>query len=139
QKEEDLQLESVRAIGDIYANTWYELNMSVPLKIKTDILTGNRDVFYTLNVGQVNIPLQPFKEKKYKDKHDEHINNTFHIFRWKLPIELTKIISYEVEGKVIEQTKENAIKKAIEIAKEQVLLELGKDAEILSDFILHEA
>lgn len=139
EEEEKQPPRAVRATGEVFANTWYEMTVSVPLKQQYDKLTGQSKTSYNLSTGNIKIPIWGFKKRQFNNVYVEENEKQITFLKWQLPISIIEKRTYELNNTEIERTKDEAIQVGIEQAKESLRLQLDKDAEILSNFILHEA
>ncbi len=116
----------VTASGNVYAEVWYEVKATMPLVYKEEYLTGRTKKTLTLTFLNHNFSLFDFFP--YPNKRiQEHIimqNNL-------LPIKLS--FNLEEEMHVIDEvyTYEEAIDKALDLAREKIKVKLDKNEEIL--------
>jgi len=129
----------VAAEAEITANTWYEVSVTVPLEYNYEILTGNREKKYYLRVGDFQLPIWGFGEPPYDDTHREITEKKINFLKWELPITYVETILSEKAYNKEERTKDEAIEAGIEQAITQLEHELGPDAKILSEKVLHES
>jgi len=117
---------SVVARGNVYAETWYEVEVEMPLVYKEEYKTGKSKKILTFNIFGNNYSLFdffPYKQKKIQ-KNIIFKNNV-------LPISLS--FNKEYELRVIDEvyTFEEAIDKAVKLAREKLLVKLKEDEKIL--------
>ena len=132
-------VEYVAADGDITATTWYEVSVTVPMHTNKEILTGNREKKYDVRIGKIQLPVWGFGSPEFNEIHREIDEKPVRFFKWDLPI---KIVSTTLSEKVYnkkERTKSEAIATGIQQAKNELQLELGPDADIISEKVLHES
>lgn len=138
EQDNDRKSEVVAAEGSIIAQTWYEVVVNVPMQLQEEILTGKQERAYYLGAGNFQVPLWTFGSSKYENVHQEMNEKSLYLFKWKLPIHIKEsIISEKVYNK-IDRTKEEAVKQGIIQAKRDLQLQLGPEAVILTENILHE-
>lgn len=128
----------IAAEGEIKANTWYEVSVSVPLDYNHEELTGNRKKRFYLKAGDFYLPVWGFKDPEYANVHRETKENSIRFFKWDLPLKFNETILSEKTYTTKERTNEEAIQAGIEQAKTQLKQELGTEAKILSEKVLHE-
>lgn len=143
-KEEDKDADEttdewVAAEAEITAHTWYETTVEVPLFEKYELLTGKRENKHHLQIGTFKIPIWGFGSSNYKQSHKDIEHQPIYFFKWKLPISHTKSTISEKTYKQIERSVDEAVQTGIEQAKHDLKLELGVDAKIISDKILHQS
>lgn len=117
---------SVVAEGNVYAEVWYEVEVEMPFTYKEEYKTGNSK--NTLTLSFFNKKYSLFDFKPYKDKE---ILETIIFKNNILPIKLS--YNKEEELKVIDEvyTRDEAIEKAIELAKKKLSIKLNDDEKIL--------
>lgn len=130
-KDEELKTQ-VSAQGQVYGETWYEINVTYPYVYNEVKLTNNKKTVYTLKILNKNIELfnfKPFKNKQINEK--VIIKNNL------IPLLLTKQIQQEQE--YIEEilTEEEAITKALEKGKNTLQQQLKEDEYIINYKILN--
>lgn len=134
--EEDYEL--VAAEGEITAKTWYEVNVTVPLKANYTLLTGNRESNYHLKISGFEVPIWGFGSTDYEKTHRDREEKPLYFLNWKLPVKLVETTLSEKKFHEVKRSKEEAIKIGIRQAKNELSLRLGPEAEIISQNILHE-
>lgn len=117
---------TVVAEGNVYAEVWYEVNVDMPLTYREEYKTGKKKKTLTLTIFNKNyslLDLFPYKHKKIT----EHIIFKNNI----LPIKLS--FNDEEELRVIDEvyTFDEAVDKAIELAKDKLSKKLKNDEKIL--------
>lgn len=120
---------SVSATGEVYGEVWYTLTVEYPFVYYEERLTGKSKNVLALKLINKSFELfSPFKDKK--------ITETIIIKNSLLPIKLVK--EKQDELIIVDQvlTEEEAINKAIELAREKMEKELQEQEYIVSDKIL---
>lgn len=136
--EENNMSEVVAAEGEIIARTWYEVNVTVPLEANYELLTGNRKKKYYVKLGKVELPVWGFGQPEYEQLDIERDEQSLYFFKWKMPIKIVESTLSEKVYNKIERTKDEAIHAGIVQAKQELQLQLGPEAEIISEKVLHE-
>lgn len=131
--------ELVEAQGEIIAKTWYEVSVTIPLEAEYQELTGENDKKFYVELGNLQIPYWGFGKSDFKHVQKEINKNSIHFFKWELPIKIIESIRHEKTYRKEMRSKESAIEIGIEQAKNELLLRLDKDAEVISEKILHES
>ncbi|MFB1050777.1 sporulation protein YqfD [Paraliobacillus sp. JSM ZJ581] len=137
-KDQKKRHNQIAATAEIYASTWYESNVTIPIEADYHVLTGETANKYYFNVANFSIPIWGFFEEEYTDQQVEIEKRSIHFFQWKLPIHIIKKEVYEREHVQEKRTKEEVKKIGIEQAKKNLQQQLGSDAEIKKEKILHE-
>lgn len=134
----DQQRELVAAEATIIAHTWYEVVVDIPLLTNQEILTGNQEKKYYIRLGSIQLPIWAFGSPEYEETHQEMNENPLYLLKWELPIHIVESILNEKMYNKVERTKEEAVRIGIIQAKRDLQLQLGPDAQILSENVLHE-
>ncbi|MBQ7136725.1 MAG: sporulation protein YqfD [Bacilli bacterium] len=117
---------SIAAEGNVYAEVWYEVDVEMPLAYREEYKTGKTK--NTLTLSFLNKSFSLFDLKPYKNK--KIVENI--IFKNNiLPIKLS--YNKEEELKVIDEvyTRDEAIEKAIELARKKLSVKLDDGEKIL--------
>lgn len=137
EAEDNKQL--VAADGVVTAQTWYEISVSIPLSTSVELLTGNQENQYALRLGKLQFPVWGFNKPTYPNTHRKLNENKLKFLKWNLPISVVKSTFSEKVYNRIDRTEEEAINIGISQAEQNLQLQLGLDAEILSKKILHQS
>lgn len=104
-----------KAVGKVYGEVWYKINVDYPLFYQEEKVTGKNKKILVLVLGNNKIPIFPYKKyKQFKYDSKTIIENNI------LPAKITKEKHYEVITKEEIYTKEKAIDKAIDLVKERL-------------------
>ncbi|OZU89932.1 sporulation protein YqfD [Virgibacillus indicus] len=133
------QPDLVAAAGEITATTWYEVNVTVPLKGTFEILTGNQKKQYFFSIGDFRLPVWGFRKPEFENIHRETNEENLKFFKWELPIKAGETILREKINTKSNRTKEEAVQAGINQAINELKLQLGPKAQIISQKVLHEA
>jgi similar to stage IV sporulation protein len=137
-EKDDSHVDYVAAEGDITATTWYEVTVTVPMHTSKETLTGNREKKYDIRFGKVRLPIWGFGTPEYAAIHRESNEKPIRFVKWDLPVRIVSTtLSEKVYNKEV-RTKRDAIAVGMKQAKQELQLELGPEAVILSEKILHE-
>ncbi|QHE53004.1 sporulation protein YqfD [Pontibacillus sp. HMF3514] len=129
--------EAVRAKGEIIAETWYKSQLSIPLSVNYDVLTGEKKNQYAINIAGFGVPIWGFGNPDYKNIHTETYNKPFYLFKWEIPLSLITKKLWEKEVFEKTRTEDEAVKVGIEQAKKELRGKLHEDADIISEKVLH--
>jgi len=122
-----------KATGQIYGEVWYKINVEYPLFYQEEKVTGKNKNFLVLYFMNFKIPIFPYKMyKQFKSDSKVLIENNL------LPIKIVKENQYEVILKEEIYTKEEAINKAIDLAKKKLQESNEKIIEIKEISVLTE-
>lgn len=128
----------VASEGEVIANTWYEVLVTVPLKTNYEKLTGNQEKKYYLQFNDFKVPIWGFHSPKYNISSIENKQNAIQFLKWELPVNIVESTINEKEQINRKRDKDEAIDTGIEQAKRELKLQLGPDAKITSEKLLHE-
>ncbi|SHF68184.1 sporulation protein YqfD [Ornithinibacillus halophilus] len=129
----------VAAEGEIIANTWYEISVTVPLEANYEHLTGNHEKKYYVGFGDFQLPIWGFGSPDYEHIHRENIDNNIKFFKWELPVKIIETTLSEKTYQELERTKEEAIQTGIKQAKQELQLQIGPEATIVSEKVLQQS
>lgn len=128
----------IAADGEVTAYTWYEVNVNVPLDMNHEQLTGNQISKYFLQFNKINLPVWGFNKVQYDHTYTETNEQPIYLFSWKTPVSWTKVNIFEKDIYNQNRTKDEAIEVGKKQAIEELKLQLGPKAKIISEKILHE-
>ncbi len=118
----------VAAYGTVYAEVWYTVDVSMPLTYKEEYLTGKNKKSLTFTILDKNYSILDFFPYKHKRINENIIfkNNI-------LPIKLS--FNKEQELRVIDEvyTYDEAIDKALILAREKISAKFNDNEKILSE------
>lgn len=139
EEEDKQEFELVAADGEIIATTWYKAEVNVPLTAEHVELTGNTNEKYRIKFGSLSIPIWPLTRfEHFEHELIETDEYQLDIFGWRPPIYFTAEKRLESTPWYSERTREEAIQAGIRQAKKDLQRRLGKDAEIITEKVLHE-
>ncbi|SDD19285.1 similar to stage IV sporulation protein [Terribacillus halophilus] len=129
----------VAATGSIIARTWYNVSAAVPLEETYTVLSGKQESKYAIQFGDsFRLPIWGFGDSEFKDSQKQTSVRHLRFLRWELPIGITKTSEYERTTKQVKRTKDEAAAQAEKVAKQDLQLQVGAEADIISQKILHE-
>ena len=123
-KEEEVA--KVKAEGNVYAETWYTVNVELPYHYREEKKTDHSQKI--IQIEWFHNSYNWFDFKKYDNSQEEVI---FKLQNNLLPISISLVNQQEVEGIDKVYTKENAVTEASEIAQKHLKQDLGEEIEIL--------
>ncbi|KXZ18456.1 stage IV sporulation protein [Bacillus nakamurai] len=131
----------VASKAEIYGETWYKSNVTVPLETSFTVYTGKVRTKHKLAFGSLAVPFWgfSFKEEPLKNPKTEQENHPFQFLGLKLPISYVKEQTRESEPSVRTYTKEQAVKAGIKMGKQDVEKQLGDSGEVKSEKVLHQS
>lgn len=117
----------VKATGSVYGETWYNVEVEIPINYNSKTYTGNKKKRLVINYFDKHLNLFDFT----KYKNEERIDKV--IFESKiLPFSLTYSTIKEIELFNDINTVDKVIDTGISLARERLLDTLGKESQILS-------
>lgn len=140
QEEDDKKANNklIAAEGEVIAQTWYKVDVTVPLKANVEMLSGDSKKKYFLRFGEVKLPVWGFGDPDYQDIHKEETDNPIQFLKWKLPVHFVESTLNEQNFHQLKRTREEAVKIGLKQGENELQLRLGPDAKITSQKILHE-
>ncbi|WP_138415724.1 sporulation protein YqfD [Aquibacillus sediminis] len=139
EEKKDEQQQVVSAEGEVIAKTWYETEVNIPLKTNYEVLTGENKYKYFLKFASVFIPIWGFTDPDFDQIQTEVNERQFKFLKWDLPISFVEHNVQEKTNLSDERSKEVAVKDGIEQAKTDLQKQLGPDAKISFEKVLHES
>ena len=124
--------DTVVSRGNVYGETWYTVTVTYPLKYKEEILTGKKKNVYVIKLLNKNIELFNFKHYQNKKvKSSVILKNNI------LPFSLEKEYQQELKVKNENNTTDEAINKAVDLATKKIEDNLEENEFILSKKVLN--
>lgn len=128
----------VSAKGKVWGETWFGSTVEIPLESTFQVLNGNEQQKYSLTFGNIHIPIWGFGKVDYTEYELEENSKNLKFFKWELPISLTNKTYREKEEVMRSYTKEQAIEKGLEKARNDILSKIGDDGQIKEEKILRQ-
>jgi len=135
--QEDEQ-QMVAAEGEVWGQTWYRTDVDIPLNSEFETLTGREKKKHFINLFGLSIPIWGFGDDSFKEKQIEHDEKKVKFIKWTLPIAYERVTIKEKDVSDREYSKEEALSKAKEMAKNDLLQFLPNDAKILEENVRPE-
>lgn len=129
----------VVAQGEVKGLVWYEYEVKAPLVQKYRVFTGERQARSYIVLGNRALQISGYKQEPYEKSEIIKTTEMLSIGNFTLPIGRMKEMEQEVGFEQRELTIEEAKKESLEQARLRILAHAGKDAEIVSEIVLHEA
>ncbi len=124
-KGEDI-LDNTSADGKIFAEVWYKVKVTIPIKYYEEKKTGKSENIISINILDYNLNL--FEKEKYKDKKEKEtilFSDFFDLFK----ISYKNLEELEVNDSVNLITSENI---AVKYAREKIISKLTDEEYIIS-------
>lgn len=136
---EDHQQE-VASKAEIYGETWYRSEVTVPLETLFNVYTGKVRTKHKLSFGSLAIPIwgMTFKKEELKHPKTEQEKHSLHFLGFKLPVSYVKEQTRESEEALRKYTKEEAVQEGIKLGKQDVEDKIGENGEVKSEKVLHQ-
>lgn len=119
--------DNICASGEVYAEVWYDVNVSVPLNHLEKTYTGNSRYNFIINNKR-------FFKDKYEN-YDEEVLNKLNIFGFNIKY----IREKEYKNYFDKYSEDEALEKAINEIIEKMQVKLGEKGEILSKKVLKKS
>ncbi len=139
KKDKKKEASYVRSIGEVYANTWYEVTVSLPQEHQSYHLDGDHVHHYAIDLVGLRIPIKfwPKLSNEYFTTIIERY--PLKVFNYELPIVFYKEKHFPQTKRQYQRSVKEAKALAIDHALENLQGKLGKETEIEKYYILHEA
>ncbi|KUP07234.1 stage IV sporulation protein [Bacillus coahuilensis m2-6] len=121
---------AVSARGVVFAETWYDTIVEVPLTTEFTVLTGEENRRFGLSFGEFTIPIWGFWLEKFSSSYIDTFSKPLYIWKWQLPLSIKESTEVQTEVGTRTYKKDEAVDRAIEIGEETILSKLPKEAEI---------
>ncbi|MBF8378259.1 sporulation protein YqfD [Alicyclobacillus mali] len=128
---------SVPASGSVFAEVWYTSDVSIPLQISTQGLTGASVSREYLAVGGTRLRVWGFQEAP-SGVYERDAETDWHIGTWRLPVQWVHATLYEVKPTVWNLDVAAAKQEALVMAASDVRSLAGGDMVILGQSVLQE-
>lgn len=136
--DQDKQTKKVPVQGKVFANTWYNIQVSANLEKSQALLTGESITQYQLQFGDMSLPLWGWSKQPYTNQIAEYHTQPLRLWKWTLPITFIQKDLYEYEANKTTLSQDEVAEKAISHIKENLKRKYGQDVEILKYYVLHE-
>jgi len=132
--------EEVASKAEIYGETWYRSEVTVPLETLFNVYTGKVRTKHKLSFGSLAIPIWglTFKKEELKHPKTEQEKHSLHFLGFKLPVSYVKEQTRESEEALRKYTKEEAVQEGIKLGKQDVEDKIGENGEVKSEKVLHQ-
>src|SRR5699024_3890896 len=138
ESDEKKKKKTVPVRGNVYANTWYDVEVNASLESTQQKLTGEQTKSYRLQVKNKSFPIWGFGQPKFKQNMIYEDSKALQLWKWRLPVEIVEETRYEYKGASNQYEKEEAKEKALNHAEKVLRTKIGQDMEILEYYVLHE-
>lgn len=128
----------VHAEGAVYATTWYEVNISMPVEQYKEQIVGLNAHQYRLRINNVEIPIWGNIFHAYEPKKEEKILKDQWKFFREWPVEIRELYYYEKEQIENSVSKDQLKKRMTHYITKYLKKNLGKHVKIKKYYILHE-
>ncbi|PPA71452.1 sporulation protein YqfD [Jeotgalibacillus proteolyticus] len=135
-REEDKH--AVPSKGVVMAETWYEVNVSIPEQLTREALTGKEKKKFVFQVGNIKTPPLSFSRESFVQFAEEEVVAPLKIFGIKLPVQKHVISMYETVRTQTKVDLAEAKKIGLSVAREEVLSIIGGKGRIEQEKFLHE-
>lgn len=136
--EENEEHTMVAAEGEIIAETWYEVDVEIPLKQRRERVTGKYKNKWFVDTFFLQIPIWGWGNPKYEHSFIQEHEHPLYFLQWKTPFTVKKQTIHNQELLKEELTVEQAIKIGIQQIYDNLMNELGPNIDIKDEIILHE-
>ncbi|GAE91156.1 stage IV sporulation protein [Gracilibacillus boraciitolerans JCM 21714] len=121
------------AEGEVIAEVWYKTEITVPVRNKYQVLTGEAQQKHYLHFSNFLLPIWNFRNPEYRQYQLETEEKNYYFLKWKLPISYLEQTIYKVDEITEKLTKQKARQIALEQARRELLRELPINAKITEE------
>ena len=132
------QTEIVSARGEIFGETWYKSDVTVPLSTSFNVFTGNYKQKHYVKIGNWTTPIWGFKQPEFENYEVDNDVREIRFLKWSLPISYVKVTVREKEKVTRQYTINEAIEAAKKIGRNDLLTKLDDDAKIKGEKVLRK-
>nr|WP_047475604.1 sporulation protein YqfD [Bacillus siamensis] len=131
----------VASKAEIYGETWYKSEVTVPLETSFTLYTGKVRTKHKLSFGSWGVPFWGFgfNEEPLKHPKTEEEKHPFQFLGLKLPVSYVKEQTRESETSVRTYTKDEAVQAGIKMGRQDVEKRLSGSGEVESEKVLHQS
>lgn len=127
----------VPAQGEVLAEVWYKSTVQLPLTVRPSGLTGASVQRDYLAVGNTSLRTWGWSQPNYKHVVERERSTQWHIGPWRLPIAWQQVTLEQVQPQVWVRTVDNGEQTALDMARQDVLRQIGTGGVILGQTVLH--
>lgn len=132
------ETKSVSAKGEVFGETWYKSEVSLPLKSRFQVFNGNEKQRHYLKLGKFPLQIWGFGKHTFEQFKEEKEEKQFHFLKWKLPVTYVQESIRESEDLIRTYSEEEAVEVAKEMARKDIKNDLPEDATIKGEKILRQ-
>lgn len=126
----------VPAEGQVWAEVWYTSNVTLPLSVTQQDLTGLSSSHEDLTVGSISLRILGWQQPQYPMSTESVSETDWHIGSFRLPVQWRKVTDYEVANWAVSKTTKEAEQAAKRLAMQDVQAQIGKETTILGQTVL---
>ncbi|KMK75954.1 sporulation protein YqfD [Alkalihalobacillus pseudalcaliphilus] len=128
----------VPAVGVVRGEIWYKSHVETSIESLFTNLTGEHKEKHYLQVFGLDIPIWGFGKTEYENFREFEDEKPFQFLKWELPLAYKKTTISETTPFQRTYSKEDAIEKAKEFSKKELMKRLPDNAEVHGEKLLHE-
>src|SRR5699024_4613044 len=136
--EEDEEKTIVAAEGEVIAETWYKVDVEVPLHQRRERVTGVYKNKWFVDTSFLEVPIWGWGNPEYEHSFIQEHEHPLYFLQWKTPFTIKKRTIHNQELLEEEITEEHALKIGIQQIHDDLMNELGPNIDIKDEKILHE-
>ncbi|GLG00302.1 sporulation protein YqfD [Alicyclobacillus hesperidum subsp. aegles] len=129
---------NVPASGKVLGEVWYTSNVTIPLTMIQQGLTGETATRDYLYLGSWRLRVWGFKEPQFAAVYERDEGTDWHIGQFVLPVQWQRATLYEASPSAIIQSVAAAKETALVAAQRDVATQAGGDSRVLGQSVLHE-
>ncbi|WP_416149318.1 sporulation protein YqfD [Salipaludibacillus sp. HK11] len=135
-KEDDKK--QISAEGSVVGEFWYGVQVSVPLHMMVEMLTGEINRKHLLGIWNLDIPIWGWNSLDSEETFEETFTKEWEPFGLTFPINYQYIDEYELKTLDSDRLKTEAVKIAIKESEKKLLQQFSDKAEVIDEKVLHQ-
>lgn len=128
----------VPASGKVLAEVWYTSQVSVPLQVNSQGLTGERVSRDYLYIGPLRLRVWGWKEPHFQAYYERDQGTSWRIGDFLLPVQWQHVNLFEATPSAEQKSIADAKQTALQAAINDVRTQAGGDCKVLGQSVLHE-
>lgn len=128
----------VPASGHVFAEVWYTSDISVPLQMTQQGLTGESVTRDYLYIGPLRLRVWGWKEPHFQASYERDNGTSWRLGDMVLPIQWENVHLYEARPSAEQKSISDAKRVALQTATADVRTQAGGNAAVLGQSVLHE-
>ncbi|WP_053367181.1 sporulation protein YqfD [Bacillus sp. FJAT-27245] len=131
--------EAVAAKGEVWGEALYRGEIELPLSATFQVFNGREQQKHFLRAGSFQFPIWGFGKINFKNYETETSAARMKLFKWEIPIAYVNKTMREREEVTRIYSRDEAVKRASDLARADIKKHIDEDAMIKGEKILHSS